>query len=178
MAVAQDHGVSPNHEPIARAAQTIVDQAKGNSIEEFIKWICAAIIVGFLFYTCGGGDCRDDERRADTKSEEYLPTEAASPEQIRHIQGALGEEYPISKGLAVRSRRYPGWYYVGASFYAKGVGQQVGVWIISGPKDKPGSMFSVDGFASEFSGMGEASRTKLGASSLDEEARALKAALK
>jgi len=161
-------------EKVSKGVDTIWSFLKGGAA------LVAPVLIGFFvfhLFNATEEETRGDKREGGNE-EKYLPTKPASPEQIRHIQSALGEEYPISKGLTVRSRRFPDWYYVGASFFVQGVGQEVGIWIISGPTDKPGLMFSVDGFASEFSGMGEASRTKLGASVVDEEARALKAALK
>jgi hypothetical protein len=64
-------------------------------------------------------------------------------------------------------------YYIGAVFYAQGVGNITGIWLVGGSKDSPTLVFSVDGDAHRFSGMGKASETKAAAYIWDPEAKAL-----
>ena len=107
--------------------------------------------------------------------------ETASSEQLGRIKQVLGEKFPVSKALAVRSQRHDLAYYVGASFSINvvgGVEQDVGIWIMFGEKNNPNSTFSVDEMAYQFSGMGRAKDTKARASVVDSEAQALKRALK
>lgn len=102
-----------------------------------------------------------------------LQIEKASDAQRVIIQTALGDHYPISEIVAVKSGNHPRAYYVGAKFHAEGVGYTTGIWIVSGDKDAPKLVFSVDGGAFHFSGMRRASETKAYATIADPEAKAL-----
>lgn len=95
-------------------------------------------------------------------------------EQIEIIQAALGEKYPISKAAAVKSYNHGKAYYVGAVFHAKGAGELTGVWFVSGDKQEPSSVYSIDGNAFYFSKLEKAVKTDANASKADPEARALK----
>jgi hypothetical protein len=106
-----------------------------------------------------------------------VDVESASEAQIAKIKIGLGDQYPVSKVLAVKSTTHKKAYYVGAAFQAEGVGTVTGVWLMSGTKDQPGLMLSVDGVAYEFSRMGRASESKAGGSVADPEAQKLKRAL-
>lgn len=103
-----------------------------------------------------------------------IKIEPASEAQRNIIQAALGNQYPISKIVAVKSGNHSRAYYVGAVFHAKGVGNVTGIWLVGGTKDAPNLVFSVDGAAHQFSGMRKASETKAYASIADPEAKALK----
>ena len=107
-----------------------------------------------------------------------LVIEPASEAQISKIKMALGSQYPVTKILSVKSTNHQRAHYVGAAFDAAGVGEVIGVWLMSGPKEQPGVTLSVDAVAYEFSRMGKASESKAGGSVTDPEAKALKAALK
>jgi len=99
--------------------------------------------------------------------------EPASDAQKNLIQAALGNQYPISKIAVIRSGSHTRAYYVGAVFYAEGVGNLTGIWIVGGSKDNPNLVYSVNGAAHQFSGMRKASETKAAAYIHDPEAKAL-----
>lgn len=96
----------------------------------------------------------------------------ASETQKNQVQAALGKQYPISKIVAIKSNNHPNAYYIGAIFYAEGCGDMIGIWL-GGDKDTWGLLFSVDGAAHQFSGMGKASKTKASAGIWDPEAKML-----
>ena len=86
-----------------------------------------------------------------------IKIEPASDAQRNIIQAALGDQYPISKIAVVKSGNHSKAYYVGAVFYAKGAGENIGIWLNYGTKDQPTCMlFSVDPTAYHFSGMKKA----------------------
>ena len=99
--------------------------------------------------------------------------EPASDAQRSIIQAALGSQYPISEIAVIKSSNHSRAYYIGAVFYAQGVGNITGIWIVGGSKVSPNLVFSVDGHAHQFSGMGKASETKGPAYMWDQEAKAL-----
>ena len=102
-----------------------------------------------------------------------LNIEPASDEQKGLIQSALGSQYPISKIAVIKSANHRMAYYVGAVFFAQGVGNVTGIWLVGGSKDSPKVVYSVDGYAHQFSGMRKASETKAAAYIWDPEAKAL-----
>jgi len=105
--------------------------------------------------------------------------EAASQAQINLIQAALGDQYPISKTAAVKSGNHRNAYYVGAIFTAVGVKQSMlGIWLVGGQKNAPNLVYSINGYAHQFSGMRKASETKAYATIQDPEAQALDGYLK
>ena len=102
-----------------------------------------------------------------------LDTEAASEAQVAKIKMALGAQYPVIKVLSVKSTNHNNAYYVGASFNAEGVGKVVGIWLMSGARETPGLLLSVNEEAYQFSKMGKASESKAGGSVTDQEAKVL-----
>ena len=99
--------------------------------------------------------------------------EPASETQRNQVQTALGNQYPISKIVTIKSSNHPNAYYIGAIFYAEGCGNLIGIWL-GGNKDTWGLLFSVDGTAHQFSGMCKASKTKAEAHIWDPEAKTLR----
>lgn len=102
-----------------------------------------------------------------------IAIENASQAQINLVQTALGDQYPIIKTAVVKSSTHKQAYYIGATFKAVGAGNIKGIWLISGTKNAPGLLFSVDGAAYQFSGMRKASDTKAGGSVIDPESKLL-----
>ncbi len=100
--------------------------------------------------------------------------EQADEAQIKIIQAALGDAYPISKTAAVKSYNHGKAYYVGAVFHATGAGDLTGVWFVNGGKGKPNAVYAVDGNAYQFTGIKKANETPANASKTDPEARAVK----
>ena len=103
-----------------------------------------------------------------------MSIEPASIYQERLVQYALGDQYPISKAAVVKSQRHKNAYYIGAIFYAEGCGNLIGIWLTNGSKYHPTVLYSVDGFAHQFSGMRKASETKAAAYSWDPESKLLR----
>ena len=89
--------------------------------------------------------------------------EQASEAQKNIIQAALGNQYPIKQIACVKSAHHKKAYYIAAVFYAEGVGNITGIWLVGGEKNKPNLVYSVDGVAHQFSGMRKASETKAAA---------------
>lgn len=118
------------------------------------------------------------------RSEKREPTVAydqASPEQLQKVKFALGEGITVHEAQTIKSYTHRLAYYVGASFSINvdgGEEKVVGIWIMNGEKNNPKLTFSVDEMAYQFSRVGRAKDTKVGASAWDSEAQALKSALK
>ncbi len=105
-----------------------------------------------------------------------LKIEAASKAQRNIIQAALGDQYPISKIAVIRSGNHSNpnkAFYVGAVFYAEGVGNTTGIWFVLGTKESPRLVYSVDGTAHQFSGMRKANKIKVPAYYRDPEVTVL-----
>lgn len=108
---------------------------------------------------------------------DFSEIEPASQKQLELINRGLDQGLVIKRSCAVRSWNYKGAYYVAALIH----GPQkvdVGIWWISGDKEKPGIILAVDGFSIAYSTYPKASKTRVGARTTDSEARLLKAYLK
>lgn len=107
---------------------------------------------------------------------DFSEIESASQKQLELITRGLDQGLTIERSCAVRSWNYKGAYYVAALIQ----GPQkvdVGIWWISGDKEKPGMIQAVDGFAIVYSSFPKASKTRVGARTTDSEAKLLKAYL-
>lgn len=98
----------------------------------------------------------------------------ASSKQLALIKRGLDPGLTIRKGYAVKSRNYKNAYYVSALVDGQRTAD-VGVWWISGNKERPGMILSVDGFAFVYSSYPKAKRTRVGAGGNDSEVKLLKA---
>jgi hypothetical protein len=140
--------------------------------------MCLAVAILILNYPRGREEVSSPKRSEE--AERSLSVETASPEQLQKVNLALRNKHSVSKALTVRSQSHKSAYYVGASFsvgVVGGVEEVVGIWIMGGEKNAPNTVASVDGVAYQFSGMGQASDSKIGASVVDREAKALQRAL-
>jgi hypothetical protein len=109
-----------------------------------------------------------------TLSENKLPVEPASPKQLSMIREVLERGFTIPEAYAVRSQSHKQGYYVGGKIYGPGVQDGApSVWLISGEKDDPGIILSVNAMAAEFSAPMLASKTKAGGSVTDPETEAV-----
>ncbi len=103
--------------------------------------------------------------------------EPASEKQLALIAKGLDPKLTIVKSCAVRSKNYKRAYYVSALIHGPRIAD-VGVWWISGDKEKPGLVLAVDGFAIVYSSYPKASNTRVGARTTDDEVTLLKGYLK
>ena len=103
--------------------------------------------------------------------------EPASEKQLALIAKGLDPKLTIVKSCAVRSKNYKRAYYVSALIHGPRIAD-VGVWWISGDKEKPGLVLAVDGFAIVYSSYPKASNTRVGARTTDDEVKLLKGYLK
>lgn len=99
--------------------------------------------------------------------------EKASDAQQEVVQKALGDQYPISKAVTVKSFANSQSYYVGAEFHTVEAGDMVGVWLVNG-KRSPKLVCSVDGNAFLFSRARKANEVNANATGSDPEVRLLK----
>mgnify|MGYP006286223489 CR=1 FL=1 len=90
--------------------------------------------------------------RAPTKNPTPEKCERASQQQFAYIDDGLDENNYIEEAYTVKSKDFEQVYFVSAWIYGPGMeeGEGPGVWAISGDKEDPGIILSVDGFASEF----------------------------
>jgi len=95
-----------------------------------------------------------------------------SDKQLRLIKIALGEGITIKSSAMIKSSNHKNAFYIGVNFYAPGVKEKMtGIWLIGGTWSNPGMLFSVDGYAHQFSGMRKASETKAAAYPHDPESK-------
>lgn len=105
-----------------------------------------------------------DEPRQSSASVQTSRCESASAVQLEYINAGVKGVAPynsVRSGSAVKSEDYVNAYFVAAKVYGPGIENGIGpgVWFITGDKDSPGLVFSVDSYAKEFSDFGHADRT-------------------
>ena len=108
---------------------------------------------------------------------DFSKIEPASQKQIELIGKGLDSELTIVKSWAVKSSSHKNSYYVSALVNGPQKAD-VGVWWISGAREKPGLILAVDGFAFVYSSYPRARKTRVGARTTDDEVKLLKAYLK
>ena len=98
--------------------------------------------------------------------------ENPSNKQLTFIKAALDKGITITSSAMIKSSNHQNAFYIGVNFYARGVKDKMtGIWIMGGTRNKPGLLFSINGYAHQFSGMRKASETKAAAYSHDPEAK-------
>ena len=108
---------------------------------------------------------------------DFSKIEPAGQKQIELIVKGLDPELTIIKSCAVKSGNHKNSYYVSALVHGPQK-TDVGVWWISGAREKPGLILAVDGFAFVYSSYPRARKTWVGARATDDEVKLLKAYLK
>ena len=108
---------------------------------------------------------------------DFSRVEPAGQKQIRLIEKGLDPKLTILRSYAVRSSNYKNSYYVSALVQGPQTAD-IGVWWISGAREKPGLILAVDGFAFVYSSYPKASKTRVGARTTDDEVKLLKAYLR
>ena len=108
---------------------------------------------------------------------DFSEIEPAGQKQIQLIEKGLDPKLTILKSYAVKSSSYKNSYYVSALVQGPQAAD-VGVWWISGAREKPGLILAVDGFAFVYSSYPKASKTRVGARTTDDEVQLLKAYLR
>ena len=106
---------------------------------------------------------------------------AASPGVLEAIAAGAqdGTGMKPLRGMVVKSNDFENVYFVAVEFSAAGIDNQVGVWATNNP-DWPegnGVIYSVDGFAQEFTDWGNGGATDANLSMSDDGAEEAKAAL-
>lgn len=102
---------------------------------------------------------------------ETLPAMASSA-QLDLVNEVLESGLTAPTAYAIRSRHHRRAYYIAARIDGPGLGNDTyGVWLISGDRDSPGMILSVNLMAAEFSAPRMARDTDAGGSASDPEAR-------
>ena len=135
-----------------------------------MKFIVSVLIFVFSFgiATCG--------YTADS-----FVIESLRPQQTEYVNMVLEHTHgaKVLKTATVKSQNNAMAYYVGASFTVPEINEPlIAVWIISGPPNKPGNIWSVNDIAYQFSGMGKARPSNANASIADNEYKVLEKHLK
>ena len=148
----------------------------------FLKWVFLIILVVGVYnianqeHTTNSLTQKATPQKATSLAEKY-PIEALSPQQLERVKLVLLDVTPeakILKTAAVKSQTHQRAYYVGAKFTAPGINEPLtGVWFMTGAKEKPGLVHSVNDLAYEFSKMGMANTTLSKASIADDEYKIL-----
>ncbi len=101
-----------------------------------------------------------------------LLIEKPSQKQLNLVKSVLDKGLIVKESAAVKSSKHKSAYYIGINFYAPGVKDKMtGIWLIGGTKNNPNLLYSVNGFAYQFSGMRRASKTKAAAYVFDKESK-------
>jgi len=88
------------------------------------------------------------------KEVDYSRVESASEKQIEKIKFGIKKETnaEIGKIFVVKSNDFEKVYFIATRLSGPGISDDcIGVWAISGDKNDPGMIFSVNGIAKEFS---------------------------
>ena len=105
--------------------------------------------------------------------------ENASNEQINLIKIVLPEDINIEDSIIVKSSNHRNAYYIGVKLRGKGYSSSViGLWLISGNKNKPSLLYSINDTAFIYSRMRMASETKAAAYLTDKESKIILKKLK
>lgn len=106
-----------------------------------------------------------------SQSSSYV-IENPSNKQLMFIKSTLDKSITTTSSAMIKSSNHKNAFYIGVNFFARGVkGKMTGIWLIGGTRNKPGLLFSINGYAHQFSGMRKASETKAAAYSHDPEAK-------
>jgi hypothetical protein len=109
-----------------------------------------------------------------TRGESEFQVEPASPKQLRLIREVVERGFSVREAYAVRSQSHKRGYYVGAKIHGPGIEDGApAVWLISGEKNDPGMILSVNAMAADFSSPMLAAKTKAQARVTDPEAEAV-----
>jgi hypothetical protein len=137
----------------------------------FILGACAilAIIGGAM----GGGKASPASRPAAVANAPATRCEPASVAQLAAIRSGVKGVEPANDvriGFAVKSSDYKNVSFVAAKIYGPGMasGTGPGVWAMDGTRDAPVGVFSVGGFAIQFSDWADGGKIKTQMSSNDD----------
>lgn len=127
-------------------------------MKRFLWCSAVVVLVGMVLSGC------TESSNSTSSSVQASRCQPASARQLAHITaGVKGEasSNSVRTGSAVKSKDYANAYFVAAKIYGPGIEEGVGpgVWFITGDPDSPGLIFSVNGYAEEFSDFGHADRT-------------------
>ena len=109
------------------------------------------LVLAIFLTGCGG-----------KKEVDYSRVESASEKQTEKINWGIKKETnaEIGKVYVVKSNDYEKVYFVATRLSGPGISDDcIGVWAISGDKNDPGMIFSVNGIAKEFSDYPSGSKT-------------------
>jgi hypothetical protein len=109
------------------------------------KVFIASIVLILLSVACGSSE--------PTPSPRCLAASELQMEYIRNGIKQIQESNDALNGYAVRSNDYQRVWFVSAEITGPGIEakQAIGLWAMSGDLEFPTTVFSVDGFAKEFS---------------------------
>jgi len=110
------------------------------------------LVLAIFLSGCGG-----------KKEVDYTRVEPASEKQIEYISRGIKKETnaEIGKVYVVKSNDYENVYFCATRLSGPGISNDcIGVWSISGDKNNPGMIFSVNGIAKEFSDYPDGSKTQ------------------
>ncbi len=109
----------------------------------------------------------------ETKSSRCVP---ATDEQMDAIRTGMDSLHPLNtvkSGWAVKSNDYENVWFVAAKIYGDGMedGAGPGLWAMGGTPSEPNGIFSVDGFALEFSTWADGPKSDFAISTFDDGAQ-------
>jgi len=110
------------------------------------------LILAMFLSGCGG-----------KKEVDYSRVEPASEKQTEKIRWGIKKETKAEIGIAyvVKSKDYERVYFAATRLFGFGITDDcIGVWAISGDKNDPGMIFSINGIAKEFSDYPDGNLTK------------------
>ena len=110
------------------------------------------LVLAIFLSGCGG-----------KKEVDYSRVEPASEKQIKYISGGIKKETnaEIGEVYVVKSNDFDNVYFCATRLSGPGISNDcIGVWSISGDKNNPGMIFSVNGIAKQFSDYPDGSKTQ------------------
>lgn len=138
--------------------------------------LAALIVVGVL--AIGGGHLASSSPPPPAVAPSGLFLQTPSSEQLEALSLGLDSDLKIEDAYAIKSTRHSRAWYVGAHLKRAGRTADVAVWLITGPSSHPRHLYSVDREAQDASAWPAGSTHRASTSSIDQEAIALRHALR
>lgn len=137
--------------------------------------VAILLLVGVLAF--GGGTLASSSPPPKVALSGLL-LQTASPEQLEALSTGLAPGLKIGTAHAIKSTRHDRAWYVGVHLKRAGKAEEIAVWLVTGSKTAPQHLYSVDREAQDASAWPTGSVHRVSTSSVDQEALALRSALR
>ena len=139
--------------------------------------VAVGLLLAGVLAVGGGHRATSSPPRSEIEASGFL-LRTASPEQVDVLSTGLDSGLNVASAYAIKSTRHEQAWYVGARLAKGGKDVVVAVWLLTGPKDAPRHLYSVDREAQATSVWPSGATHRAAPSPVDQEALALRDALR